>query len=469
MFGDGRQLDWTIDPPEALRRWPDDQRVVMLHSGRGDSRWSRWSVLAAPVGVLRFNTVDPEWRRVGCTQWMGPAADNPLTTPLHHKPFADLRSMMDASGEGLWIGYLSYDIARWIERLPTLCEPVPRWCVYEFGYCPGYLLYDHVEGRWRACGSWKPGGYPRLNERTPVVGQFDPSEPVCGRREWHEQRVRRAKEYIAAGDIFQANLAHRFRATFEGDGLGATRAAFDRLAAVSPAWYGAYLEWPIHEFDAGAPSKVIASTSPELFLDVDEDGHVITRPIKGTRPASVAAEVLRDSVKDTAELNMIVDLLRNDLGRVCDYGSVRVTEPRTIESHPTIHHGVATIEGRLHASKHVADLLRATLPGGSVTGAPKVRAMEIIDELEAGRRGPYCGAIGMLSGRRTTLNIAIRTLLMETATPTRAGQLQFSVGGGIVADSDPADEYAETIDKSQAMLQILSQPSNEASLMTNNR
>lgn len=449
------QLDWSFDPLEALRRWPLDQRVLMLHSGRSDARWARWSVLASPVGYLRFDMLKPEWRRIDHTQWLGPDDANPIPHDLQHKPFTDLRQMTHASGDGLWIGYLSYDLARRIERLPTLCEPMPHWPVYEFGHCPGYLVFDHLNESWHACGNWRQGGYPSLDQRAPHRGAFTPSPPVCGERQWHEQRVQQAKDYIAAGDIFQVNLAHRFRSTFEGDGHAATRTAFDRLAAVSPAWYGAYLECPIDPNDLAGPSKVIASTSPELFLDVDQQGHVITRPIKGTRPTSVPAAELLHSAKDKAELTMIVDLLRNDLGRVCAYGSVRVTEPRTIETHPTIHHGVSTIEGDLHATKDVADLLRATMPGGSITGAPKVRAMEIIDELEAGRRGPYCGAIGFISQHHTTLNIAIRTLLMETATSQNAGQLQFSVGGGIVADSDPAAEYQETLDKAQAMLRAL--------------
>ncbi len=464
MFDDAAILHWDFDPLEAFQRWPAEQRLLMLHSGRGHHRWARYSILASPVGYLRFDMLKPEWRRIDRTQWLGPADANPLAGALKHKAFADLRQMSQVH-DGLWIGYLSYDLARRIERLPTLCEPMPHWPVYEFGYCPGWLVYDHTQHHWRACGIWRDGGYPDL-ARLPVQnGEFIPSEPVCGEREWHEQRVQQAKDYIAAGDIFQVNLAHRFRATFEGEGplhdRSATRTAFARLATVSPAWYGAYLETPLNTDDLQGPSKVLASTSPELFLDVDHQRHVITRPIKGTRPASVPADVLRHSAKDKAELNMIVDLLRNDLGRVCAYGSVKVTEPRAIETHPTIHHGVSTIEGDLHASKDLADLLRATMPGGSITGAPKVRAMEIIDELEAGRRGPYCGAIGFISPRRTTLNIAIRTLLMETPTAGQPGQLQFSVGGGIVADSDPAAEYEETLDKAAAMLRALKIGSHE--------
>jgi len=159
---------------------------------------------------------------------------------------------------------------------------------------------------------------------------------------------------------------------------------------------------------------------------------------------------LRKSPKDQAELNMIVDLERNDLGRVCRIGSVRVTQPRTIESHPTVCHGVATIEGTLRDDVTFVDLLRATFPGGSITGAPKIRAMQIIEELEPVRRGPYCGAIGYLASDGTMqFNVAIRTMIIK------AGQVHIPVGGGIVADSNPEDEYEETLVKAQAMFSAL--------------
>jgi len=252
------------------------------------------------------------------------------------------------------------------------------------------------------------------------------------------------------------------------------------LATVSPAWFGAYLESPrdLHALDGACPQRALLSTSPELFLSV-QGRQVTTRPIKGTRPVSASADELLHSAKDTAELNMIVDLMRNDLGRVCDYGSVRVAQGRTIESHPTIHHGVATVTGDLHASRDIVDLLRATLPGGSITGAPKVRAMQIIDELEPTARGPYCGCIGYLSRDEAMLNIAIRTMqLTRTSQPPHESRtfipedegpdqptpsqspptapdphytVHFHAGGGIVADSDPAAEYEETLDKARAM------------------
>jgi para-aminobenzoate synthetase component 1 len=209
-----------------------------------------------------------------------------------------------------------------------------------------------------------------------------------------------------------------------------------------PAYFAALLDYG---------GRALISNSPELFLKVDADRKVTTRPIKGTRPFAQGMEKqLRESIKDQAELNMIVDLERNDLGRVCEIGSVKVTNPREIESHPTVFHGVATIEGQLRKDVGLVELLRATFPGGSVTGAPKIRAMEIIEELEPVRRGPYCGAIGYLSADgQMQFNIAIRTIIVNQ------GTAYVSVGGGIVADSNPADEYEETLVKARAMLDVL--------------
>jgi para-aminobenzoate synthetase component 1 len=222
------------------------------------------------------------------------------------------------------------------------------------------------------------------------------------------------------------------------------------LLESAPARYGGYLDFG---------DFALLCNSPELFLrvariPVSGRREVITRPIKGTRPRTPGMEAeLRDSAKDAAELNMIIDLERNDLGRVCEIGSVRVTEPRTIEAHPTVYHGVATIEGVQRNDVGLVDLLRATFPGGSITGAPKIRAMQIIDELEPVRRGPYCGAIGYLAGDgRIELNVAIRTMIVK-------GQsVYIPVGGGIVADSDPAAEYSETLVKARAMLDALCVP-----------
>lgn len=263
-----------------------------------------------------------------------------------------------------------------------------------------------------------------------------------------------AIEYIRAGDIFQVNLSQRFSAHLFED----PKTIYQRLLEASPAHYGGLLDFCDY---------ALICNSPELFLRVTREPEtairrVTTRPIKGTRPRlpGMAAE-LRDSAKDAAELNMIIDLERNDLGRVCSIGSVKVTQPRTIETHPTVLHGAATVEGVLRDDVSFVDLLRATFPGGSITGAPKIRAMEIIDELEPVRRGPYCGAIGYLDSDGTIeFNIAIRTMIAAN------GLIHIPVGGGIVADSEPAAEYEETLVKARAMFTALglSLPSGERTI-----
>lgn len=505
LIHEGQPLDWAFDPVEALARWPMDRRVLLLHSGRYHPRWSRWSILAQPVGRYVFSDQTPQhWRgdrdtqtRQGRSQWIGSDAGLIDGLRFSHRPFHDLRQLLRL-GDGLWIGYLSYDLARWIEKISAPpqngewggsrgCREAIEdrgWPLIQLGYCPGYLVYDGLQRRWWACGTWREDSdhhdtFPPLSVSPPRLGTVEISSPrPTWTRQQYEQAVARGKDHIIAGDVFQINLAQRFTAHLGSGGPDVCRALYDRLAAVSPAWFGAYLEFTkpacsvsgeggvAHRLlnlknsrSLGCPDgnaslprgvEAIASTSPELFLKV-EDRLVTTRPIKGTRPTSVDALELRDSPKDTAELHMIVDLMRNDLGRVCDYGSIRVAQPRAIETHPTVHHGVATITGRLHESKDIVDLLRATWPGGSVTGAPKVRAMQLIDAIEPVRRGPYCGCIGYLSRRYACLSIAIRTMLMQSDPP----RVDFSVGSGIVADSQPQAEYQETLDKAAAMLSAM--------------
>jgi para-aminobenzoate synthetase component 1 len=257
--------------------------------------------------------------------------------------------------------------------------------------------------------------------------------------------VARVREYIVAGDIFQANLSQRFQAP-------APSAPFDlygKLRRRNPAPFAAYL---------GFGDVVVLSASPERFLSLDENGrHVETRPIKGTRPRGLGpmhdaalGRALSESDKDRAENVMIVDLLRNDLSRVCRPGTVRVPELFALEQHPTVHHLVSTVVGELEPEADAVALLRAAFPGGSITGAPKVRAMEIIAELEPTRRGVYCGSVGYIStsGAMDT-SIVIRTYVALN------GQVYFQAGGGIVADSDPELEYRETLDKARALIEIL--------------
>ena len=378
----------------------------------------------------------PRWR-LTCAGVGAPA--RLWTAGRVHREWADplealdwmASSLADFRFSGRWIGYLGYDLGRLFERLPSaapgdLCVPL-----FEFTHHPPPRSAGEVP---------VPPGRPLRSD--PPRWNFS--------RAAYEAAVRRAIEYVAAGDVFQVNLSQRCT-------LGLREPVsriYGRLLAHAPATYGALLDYGTH---------ALVCNSPELFLRVTRlpDGRrkVMTRPIKGTRPRGPGMrEDLLSSPKDEAELNMIVDLERNDLGRVCEIGSVAVTQPRAIEAHPTVYHGVATVEGFLRADVTFPDLLRATFPGGSVTGAPKIRAMEIIDELEPARRGPYCGAIGYLdSGGTIEFNVAIRTMIV---TPDQL--VHVPVGGGIVADSNPAAEYEETRTKARAMLEALGVTESEA-------
>jgi para-aminobenzoate synthetase component 1 len=241
-------------------------------------------------------------------------------------------------------------------------------------------------------------------------------------------RVERIRDYLAAGDVYQVNLARRLVAkiAMPGDALALYRA----LAAVAPAPYSALIE---------ADGVTVVSGSPERFLAIVGD-RLETRPIKGTRPrVAGGADELAASAKDAAEHLMIVDLERNDLGRIAQTGSVRVDDLGYVVELPALYHKVSRVSAQPRAGLGYAELFRATFPGGSITGAPKVRAMEIIDELEPARRGPYCGALGYFGPRGALeLAIAIRIGVITN------NELRVHVGGGIVADSDPAAELAET-------------------------
>jgi para-aminobenzoate synthetase component I len=265
-------------------------------------------------------------------------------------------------------------------------------------------------------------------------------------RQKYREAVECAKDYIAKGDIYQVNLSQQFRVPF----TESPESVYERLRSANPSPFAAFLDF--------GPDEQIISASPERFLSYDPLTRLVeTRPIKGTRPRGQTPEEdealkveLLASEKDKAELVMIVDLERNDLGRVSEYGTVRVPDLRRVEPYPTVWHTVATVEGRLRQQATLADLLRATFPGGSITGAPKIRAMQIIDELEDVSRDVYCGAIGYLSfDGHVDLNIAIRTIMFGN------GEARFHAGGGIVADSDPAGEYEETLHKALALARAL--------------
>ena len=262
-------------------------------------------------------------------------------------------------------------------------------------------------------------------------------------RESFVRRVSRAKKYINSGDVYQINLSHRLEVEVEAAGFDLYR----RLTEVSPSPYAAFLQFG---------SLEIASASPESFLRLS-GRHIRTRPIKGTRPRAADPEEdarltyeLQSSQKELAELVMITDLLRNDLGQICEYGSVSVPELIRLERYPQVQHLVSTVEGRLRPDLSHTQALAASFPGGSITGAPKLRAMQLIDELETLARGPYTGAIGFIGfNQESHLSIAIRTAVKQ------GGKVYFSVGAGIVSDSDPEAEYEETLAKGRGFIEAL--------------
>jgi aminodeoxychorismate synthase component I len=331
-----------------------------------------------------------------------------------------------------------------------------------FGLYDHALVFDHLAKRWWAaaiewenCQASRPPAAVRLRvlrDRLEKACRLDIPEPANQQnrvacealtRAQYDSRVKRITRYIAAGDIYQANLAQRFRIETSGTPLEIYR----RLRSENPSSYTAFLSWD---------DRAILSASPELFLEL-RGGQVVTRPIKGTRPRSsmdtldsASCNDLENCEKEKSELNMIIDLLRNDLGRVCEYGTVRVSDVGSIEAHPTVFHRVATIEGRLAGENNWSDLLEAAFPGGSIVGAPKIRAMQIIRELEPFARGPYCGAIGWIGlDGNLTLNIAIRTMVW------RGGTVDVFAGGAIVAESNADFEYEEILAKAAGLLSSL--------------
>jgi para-aminobenzoate synthetase component I len=360
---------------------------------------------------------------------------------------------------GGYVGAFSYELARRVERLPVLARPGPPTPHLHLRLVDLAIAVTADRGRAMIVGRdlsgrgglgaraaalaarLRPGaaGPPRSPgaHAQPTPGPVRTSLP----RDTYLAAVEAVLERIAAGDAFQVNVAQRLTARWDGDVV----ALYRRLRQHSPAPMGASL-----------PSVGIASVSPETFLAV-EGRQVTTRPIKGTRPRvddpaldAALADDLATSSKDRAENVMVVDLERNDLGRVCVPGSVTVPQLTAVERHPTVWHLVSTVTGELRRGLGYGELLRATFPCGSITGAPKVSAMTIIEQLEPVRRAWYCGAVGFLSPGAAGLSVAIRTAMLGAD-----GTVSFGAGGGIVADSDPVAEHAESLDKAAAFLRTV--------------
>ncbi len=442
-----------VRPGDAAWALCDRVGCALLESADGGTLGGRYSYLTAePFAVIRARGREAVLERAdgsreraigdpfgALRRWLAPYA-RPARPGL--PPF-----------QGGAVGYFAYDVGRVIERLPSRAADDLGWPELWLGLYDWVYAYDHAAGRGWLVGDGSPpaaavraleGDAPAPSGSPPLGGRLRGPASSTFSCDGYVAAVQRVREYIAAGDVFQVNLSRRITVPQAVDPW----ALYVRMRQRTPAPFAAYLR---------LPHGAVASASPELFLDLGRDGRVETRPIKGTRPRGASpdadralAAALLASPKDRAENVMIVDLLRNDLGRVCAYGSVEVPRLWALESHPTVHHLVSTVTGRLAPGRDAIDLLRACLPGGSITGAPKVRAMEIIEELEPVRRSVYCGAVGWLGwDGAMMLNIAIRTALV---TPDA---VHVYAGGGVVADSDPAAEYEETSDKARALLMAL--------------
>lgn len=458
----------AIDVATALRALADWPTVLLFDS----------ALLREPVGRYSFLTADP-------FQFETLSASDLARARLQGDPLQKLRESLSrhpmATVPGLppfqggAAGLLSYDLGRAWEQIPTARHDEFQLPALAVGLFDWVLAWDHVVGKcWIISQglpeteisrrqsraeerlnrvrtalknppqnpfAWRPGKRVETYPQTPAPGLPELTSNFT--RDGYLAAVARAIEFIHAGDIFQVNLSQRLLYPQRESPLE----LYLRLRKRNPAPFAGYFA---HD------GWVVASASPERFVAV-RAGEVETRPIKGTRRRAAAPEAdlfvrdeLRESEKDLAENVMIVDLLRNDLSRVCQPGSIRVPGLCRVETYETVQHLVSEVRGRLREGKSSWDLFAAAFPGGSITGAPKIRAMEIIAELEPTARGPYCGSLFYVGFDGTAdSNILIRTFTIHD------GWIQCPVGGGIVAQSDPAGEYAETLHKAEGMLRAL--------------
>ena len=353
------------------------------------------------------------------------------------------------------VGFIAYDYGRQIEKIPVLAEDDRALPDMSFGFYDGIAALNHQTGVLSLVALGIRDDADRVIEELQAIVESDAdrSSGHClpQRDDWkwnldhvaYLEALERIKAYIASGDVYQVNLSQRASCRYKGCSVRLYKA----LRASNPAPFSAFI---------GRDNWVLLSTSPEQFLR-KRGWQVETRPIKGTRPRGLTAEedalnaiALRNSEKDRAELLMIIDLERNDLGRVAEFGSVQVERSYHLEHYASVIHQTAVVKALLTEGKDVFDCIQALFPGGSITGAPKVRAMEIIEELEPTRRGVYTGSIGYIGfDGDAEFNIAIRSLHLKD------GRLDYQVGSGIVWDSKPEDEYQETLDKGRAISEAI--------------
>ena len=444
----------TVRPIDAAEAFRDLPGLVLLESAR-PGRNARWSYLTAdPVAVLEAPAAgrDPFAVARRLVGRLDPSLPDGPGTP----PFI-----------GGLVGFLGYDLAHVLERLPSIAIddqglPPLRLALHDWA-----VAWDRRTGDAWLCGRAVDGDGRRLAERLDDVharltaplpadhDRHDLDRPLVFRsglsRAAYEAGVETVRQHIAAGDIYQANLTRRLETPFDGDPW----ARYRHLRTGDPSLFSAFLD--LGPSPETGMARALLSASPEPFLSLDTDGVVATDPIKGTRPRGrdraedrALARELLTSAKDRAENVMIVDVLRNDLGRVCVPGTVRVPRLCRLERTAAVQHLVSTVTGRLAPGRDAFELLAASFPGGSITGAPKIRAMEILEGLEPVRRGPYTGALGWVGpdGAMQT-SILIRTFVAD------GRRLTLHVGGGITWGSDPAGEWQETVAKAHGPLSAI--------------
>jgi len=433
------ELAYQADPLPRLISLRSLGAPVLLDSADNRSHLGRYSILsAAPVEQFSSNgDIEQTFQQLRKALQQHGAASWPNA---HTLPF----------GAGA-LGFLSYDLARELEHLRATAKADIELPNLSLGIYLWSLVSDHLQQRcWLVCHpslsvTEREQLLELLQQPAAALDDFLLQAPFSAEQSKadYTRSFERIANYIRAGDCYQINLAQRFSSSYTGDALDAYR----KLRSASPTPFSAYVETPV-----GA----LLSLSPERFLQL-RDSQVETRPIKGTRARGktleqdqVLASELQQCLKDRAENLMIVDLLRNDLGRSCVPGSIKVPELFSLESYPNVHHLVSSVTGTLRPDQDALDLLRNTFPGGSITGAPKIRAMQIIEELEPVRRSLYCGGVGYIGCEgQMDFNIAIRSLICSNQ------QVYCWAGGGIVADSDVEAEYQETLTKVDNLLNAL--------------